>query len=122
MNDVLGVIYPSVVYPIQKKILDLKETAMRSLNLRMLVIPMLAIIVNVASLAYADDKIFFVSDRAASANWDIYSMNPDVSGITRLTDSFSIENHPDLSPDGTTLVFSSNRTGDNFELYTNTRE
>lgn len=69
------------------------------------------------NILFADEKILFVSDKDELANWDIYSMNLDGSGITRLTDSSSIENHPDLSSDGSTVVFSSDLTG-NFEIYT----
>lgn len=36
---------------------------------------------------FADGKILFVSDRDELANWDIYSMNSDGTGITRLTDA-----------------------------------
>ena len=43
-------------------------------------------------------------------------MNSDGTGIQRLTDAPSIENHPSLSPDGQMVVFSSDATG-NFEIY-----
>lgn len=68
------------------------------------------------SNVYSQDLILFVSDRDEPVNWDIYSMNVDGTGIARLTDSPSIDNHPNLSPDGTTVVFSSNLSG-NFENY-----
>ena len=68
------------------------------------------------------DKIVFTSDRSPLTppgypNWDIYIMNRDGTGITRLTTNPAIDNHPDLSGDGTKIVFSSNRDGD-FEIYT----
>lgn len=71
---------------------------------------------NALSNALSQDSVLFVSDRDEKANWDIYSMNPDGTGIQRLTTSPSIENHPGLSPDGTEVIFSSNLTG-NFEIY-----
>jgi len=70
-----------------------------------------------SDIVFASDNILFVSDRDEPANWDLYKMNIDGSSIERLTVSSSIENHPDLSPDGSKVVFSSNLTG-NFELYT----
>ncbi|MBI2569827.1 MAG: PD40 domain-containing protein [Candidatus Schekmanbacteria bacterium] len=66
--------------------------------------------------ANAADPVLFVSDRDQKANWDIYGMNPDGSSIQRLSDSPSIENHPGLSPDGQSVVFSSDLSG-NFEAY-----
>ena len=80
------------------------------------------IIIFLASLlflnnAFSAGTILYVSDGATDPpNWDIYQMNVDGTGATRLTDSPSIDNHPDLSPDGTTVAFSSDLTG-NFEIY-----
>src|SRR4030067_394467 len=70
-----------------------------------------------SDIVFASDNILFVSDRDEPANWDLYKMNIDGSSIERLTASSSIENHPDLSPDGSKVVFSSNLTGI-FVLYT----
>src|SRR3989304_6629024 len=70
----------------------------------------------VSGNAFSLDLVLFVSDRDAPANWDIYQRNSDGTGIQRLTDAPSIENHPSLSPDGQMVVFSSDATG-NFEIY-----
>ncbi len=59
-------------------------------------------------------KIVFVSDR--DGNDEIYSMNYDGSGVTRLTDNTAQDGSPDWSPDGSKIAFSSNLTGD-FEIY-----
>ena len=70
------------------------------------------------NIAFSAEPILYVSDGASDPpNWDIYRMNLDGTGVTRLTDSPSIDNHPNLSPDGTTVAFSSDLTG-NFEVYT----
>jgi len=82
------------------------------------------IIIFLASLlflnnAFSAEPILYVSDGGFDPpNWDIYSMNSDGTGVTRLTDSPSIDNHPVLSPDGTTVAFSSDLIGSNFEIYT----
>jgi len=59
-------------------------------------------------------KIAFASDR--DGNYEIYVMNADGSGQTRLTNNNYKEGHPDWSPDGTKIVFTSNRDG-NPEIY-----
>lgn len=52
-------------------------------------------------------RIVFVSDRDTTRgyNLDIYSMNADGSGQTRLTDNPGHEHQPAWSPDGATLSF-----------------
>ena len=66
---------------------------------------------------FSEDEILFVSDRDEKANWDLYQMNPDGTGIKKLTDSPSIDNHPSMSPDGETVAFSSDLTDGNFEIF-----
>ena len=54
-------------------------------------------------------RIAFASDRDGAQ--DIYVMNADGTGQTRLTDAASDDQYPSWSPDGTRLVFSSFREG-----------
>jgi TolB protein len=59
-------------------------------------------------------KVVFVSNR--DGNDEIYSMNYDGSGITRLTNNSSEDFSPSWSPDGLKIVFDSDRTGE-YEIY-----
>jgi len=59
-------------------------------------------------------KIAFASDR--EGNFEIYVMNADGGGLTRVTDNVGEDTHPTWSPDGTRLAFVSNRDG-NKEIY-----
>ena len=52
-------------------------------------------------------RILFVSNRD-DPNLEVYSMNPDGSGVTRLTYIPSLEEYPVLSPDGKRIAFASN--------------
>ncbi|MGB4758902.1 MAG: hypothetical protein WBP26_02495 [Candidatus Saccharimonadales bacterium] len=64
-------------------------------------------------------KLAFYSLRDGATNSEIYIMNADGSGQTRLTNTVAgvHDQYPDFSPDGTKLVFASNREGD-YQLYT----
>ena len=62
----------------------------------------------------ANGKIAFTSDR--DGNPEIYVMNADGSGVTRLTNNPAADDEPAWSPDGTKIAFSSNRDG-NIEVY-----
>lgn len=57
----------------------------------------------------AGSKIAFM--RQTGDNWDIWVINSDGSGETRLTTDGSIDGLPAWSPDGTHLAFLSNRGG-----------
>jgi Tol biopolymer transport system component len=60
-------------------------------------------------------KIAFQSDR--DGNYEIYVMNPDGTGQTRLTNNNYDDGAPAWSPDGTKIAFHTNRDG-NHEIYT----
>ncbi len=51
------------------------------------------------------NKIVFVSDRGAGGNFDLYDMNPDGTNINKITNNSEIEFYPDISPDGTKIVY-----------------
>ena len=59
-------------------------------------------------------KIAFASLR--DGNYEIYSMNPDGSNQTRLTNNTATDYYPAISPDGNQIAFASNRNG-NSEIY-----
>ncbi len=62
----------------------------------------------------ASGRIAFVSDREGS--WDIYAMNADGSGVTRLTDDAAWDQWPSWSPDGMRIAFHSDRDG-SWDIY-----
>src|SRR5687767_4151276 len=76
-----------------------------------------AVTVN-AAFPGANGKIAFSSFR--DGNQEIYVMNPDGSGQTRLTDNPADDGAPAWSPDGTKIAFTSNRDG-NYEIYNDER-
>jgi len=59
-------------------------------------------------------RIAFYSQRDGNA--EIYVMNADGTGVTRLTNSSADEGYPAWSPDGRTISFDSDRTG-NFDVF-----
>jgi Tol biopolymer transport system component len=62
----------------------------------------------------ANGKIAFVSNR--DGNNEIYSMNADGTGQTRLTNNSATDQHPFFSPLGDKIAFASDRDG-NAEIY-----
>jgi hypothetical protein len=58
--------------------------------------------------------IAFASNR--DGNWEIYVMNADGSGVTRLTNNPADDRVPSWSPDGRRIAFDSKRDG-NYEIY-----
>ena len=45
------------------------------------------------------------------AVWDIWAVHPDGSGLQRLTHDRANDSFPDISPDGSTVIFDSSRQG-----------
>ncbi len=68
------------------------------------------------SPAYSPDgqKIAFSSTR--DGNLEVYSMNPDGTNPTRLTNNSASDTYPAFSPDSSQIAFDSNRDG-NDEIY-----
>jgi Tol biopolymer transport system component len=71
-------------------------------------------------VTFAMDKILFESTRAYTttdeSNAEIYIMNADCTGLTRLTNNFYYDGVPSCSVDGAIIVFESRRDG-NSEIY-----
>lgn len=61
--------------------------------------------------AQLSNQIVFDTDR--DGNEEIYVMNPDGSGLQRLTTNAARDAEPYVSPDGTKIAFVSDRDGDN---------
>lgn len=65
-------------------------------------------------LVQSPARIAFSSD--IDGNYEIYTMDPDGSNRTRITNSDGIDRFPAWSPDGAKIAFASERDGD-FEIY-----
>jgi TolB protein len=103
----------------------IKETVMPRLfsrrPIRLVLLAVLALLLAAAPAQAAfpgsNGKIAFTSDRDSTLG-EIYTMNPDGSGVTRLTSTATAaEWGPTWSPDGTKIAFTSDRDG-NLEIYT----
>src|SRR5437588_10018731 len=68
----------------------------------------------VAAFPGANGRIVFASYR--DSDYEIYSIAPDGTGETRLTNSAGLDGYPVWSPDGQKIVFVSGRDG-NDEIY-----
>jgi Tol biopolymer transport system component len=66
--------------------------------------------------SWVGGKITFSSDRDDSA-YDIYTMNGDGTGVTRLTTGGSADEGSLFSPDGQSVAFISNRCGAKFGIF-----
>jgi len=62
-------------------------------------------------------RILFASDRDTPGSFEIYSMNPDGSGVSRLTNSPGQDFSPAWSPDGKRIAFVSLRSDAFGEIY-----
>ncbi|MCE8425610.1 MAG: PD40 domain-containing protein [Candidatus Methanoperedens sp.] len=71
--------------------------------------------IKVHGQAVSNGKIAFVSNR--DGNDEIYTMNVDGTGQTRLTTNTASDVSPVWSPDGTRIAFATSRDG-NYEIYT----
>jgi Tol biopolymer transport system component len=58
------------------------------------------------------------SRKAELDEYDVYIINADGSGLTALTNNPAADVNPDWSPDGTKIVFSSDRDGGDSDIYT----
>ncbi len=67
-----------------------------------------------------DTKIAFIReiDDQGNRNWDIYAMNPDGSGVIRLTTDPGFDRFPRWSPDGTRIAFDARRGPGHLQVYT----
>jgi Tol biopolymer transport system component len=64
-------------------------------------------------------RIAFVSTRAGNDNTEIYTMNPDGTGVTRLSNSAATDVDPAWSPGRSKIAFASTRASDSFQrIYT----
>jgi Tol biopolymer transport system component len=64
-------------------------------------------------------RIAFVSTRAGNDNTEIYTMNPDGTGVTRLSNSAGSDVDPVWSPGRSKIAFASTRPGSSFQrIYT----
>lgn len=72
-----------------------------------------------ASYPGANGKIAFANSQPSTNNpADIWTMNPDGTGLTNLTpNSPADDSIPDWSPDGSTIAFVSDRDGGDPEIY-----
>ena len=62
-------------------------------------------------------RIVFMSNRDDPAAFEIYSMNPDGTGVTRLTRLPGDDIEPALSPDGKRVLFAATRDDERGEIY-----
>lgn len=75
-------------------------------------------LLNGGAFAHSGDRVLYVSDGTNDwAQWDIYARDLDTGSVTQLTNHAAIDNHPDISPDGKWVVWSSTRGNGEFDLF-----
>jgi TolB protein len=62
--------------------------------------------------AWSPDGTTIVFASKRDGNWEIYTVHPDGSGLTRLTTDPAFDSTPVFSPDGKTIAFTSDRGAD----------
>lgn len=62
-------------------------------------------------------RIYFESDRDTPGFFDVYSMNPDGTDVRRLTDAPGQDHPGPVSPDGTRILFTSDRDDPEGDIY-----
>jgi Tol biopolymer transport system component len=74
-----------------------------------------------AAFPGGNGKIVFFSDRITTDNPEgdneVFTMNPDGTGISQLTKNSASDGWPAWSADGTQIAFVTDRDGGNFEVY-----
>ncbi|MBI2437801.1 MAG: PD40 domain-containing protein [Lentisphaerae bacterium] len=94
------------------------QTSAQKLLRLMSVLALAAAALLAPSVGSANDRIAYVSDGTNKwSNWDLYLLDLNTGSSTQLTTHTAIDNHPDLSPDGQWVVFSSTRLSDDFNLF-----
>ena len=79
----------------------------KTIAIMCVVIALCSLLLVMPVAAAGGGKIAFTSDR--DGNYEIYSMNADGTGQTRLTTDLSDDEFSSWSPDGSKLAFFSNR-------------
>lgn len=80
---------------------------------KVMLVGVLAAVALIACRPSAPDELsgHLVFERKVDGNADVYVMAVDGSGLTRLTDSPGWDGEPSWSPDGSQIVFASDRAG-----------
>ena len=98
------------------RVKDTRSLALSALVLSVLGVAMLLPSVAGATLPGDNGRIAFVSER--DGDFDIYTMNPDGTGVAQITNDPAVDFNPSWSPDGAKIAFASNRGSPaDFDVY-----
>lgn len=61
--------------------------------------------------------ILFASTPITARNWDLFTIKPDGTELTQLTDTREFEQHPSWSPDGQKILFTRGSALTNMDIY-----